>query len=293
MIPTANSDVAQLYAEILALSEPLQFEIKPTIKLYRSYLSRANDALKQHFIEQRYPIEALVCGQAKVVDQLFIHLWHHVSQPLQQPFSLIAVGGYGRGELHPHSDIDILLLHQQPLTEAESATMEQLITLLWDIGLDIGHSVRTLEECRHQAASDVTVMTNLIEARYLCGDKSVLQQLKQSISPDLLWSCPDYFSAKMEEQRRRHKHYNDTAYNLEPNIKEGPGGLRDIQMVGWVAKRHFGADKLSDLVAHQFLTAEEYQHLLSAKGSYGRFAMHSISSPSAAKIGCCSTTSAP
>jgi [protein-PII] uridylyltransferase len=131
--------------------------------------------------------------------------------------------------------------------------------------LEIGHSVRTLAECKQQAADDITVATNLMEARLLVGPENLFKEMQLNVAPEQVWSSKDFFAAKVEEQKHRHLKYHDTAYNLEPNIKEGPGGLRDIQTIGWVAKRHFGATTLHDLVQHEFLTTNEYRTLREAQ----------------------------
>jgi [protein-PII] uridylyltransferase len=137
--------------------------------------------------------------------------------------------------------------------------------LLWDIGLEVGSSVRNLAQCREEAGRDVTVITNLMESRLLCGSRGLFQAMQEAISPARMWPSEPFFEAKFAEQEQRHRRYHDTAYNLEPNIKDGPGGLRDIQMIGWVAKRHFGANDLRALVYHGFLSEEEYETLSEAQ----------------------------
>jgi [protein-PII] uridylyltransferase len=150
------------------------------------------------------------------------------------------------------------------------------VTSLWDIGLEVGHSVRTVEECVHQSGQDITVATSLMEARKILGDEALYQRLRTATGPDRLWPSQEFFAAKLKEQQQRHAKYHDTAYKLEPNVKESPGGLRDIQTVGWVAKRHFGADTLHGLVDHGFLTEDEYQRLQAGQEHLWRlrFALH-------------------
>jgi [protein-PII] uridylyltransferase len=134
--------------------------------------------------------------------------------------------------------------------------------------------VRSIEECRNEARNDLTVITNLIEARLLCGNVDLLKQMQSVIAPSELWSSQEFFDAKCKEQRLRHLRYHETAYNLEPNVKEGPGGLRDIQMVGWIAKRHFNVDNLHDLVYHGFLSEDEYRALMNAREFLWRIRCH-------------------
>jgi len=201
------------------------------------------------------------------IDQLLINIWYSVQAPESNPncCSLIAVGGYGRNELHPSSDIDLMILVDEEANEnidnsfAESG--KQFLHILWDIGLDIGHSVRTVAECK-EAANDLTVITNLMEARLLSGSMELLKQMQAAISPDQIWPADEYFHAKLQEQQARHARFGETAYKLEPNIKESPGGLRDLHMIAWATMRYFNATSLEELVQHEFLTRDEYQTLV-------------------------------
>ncbi|MCW8905724.1 MAG: [protein-PII] uridylyltransferase, partial [Sedimenticola sp.] len=151
-----------------------------------------------------------------------------------------------------------------------------LLTFFWDIGLEVGHSVRTIGECVREAEQDITVATNILESRLLIGQESLYQQMKEATGPDRIWPSERFFTAKWEEQKQRYLRYEETISNLEPNIKESPGGLRDIQMVGWVVKRHYGAQTMHDLVVHGFLTEEEYLDLMDSQDHLWRirFALH-------------------
>ncbi|EQD66698.1 PII uridylyl-transferase, partial [mine drainage metagenome] len=152
----------------------------------------------------------------------------------------------------------------------------RLLTFLWDIGLEVGHSVRTVEECIEQSKADVSVMTTLIEARLLAGSPELLAGLRERLAPQQLWPVRAFFEAKVREQAERHLKANDTAYNLEPNVKSGPGGLRDIQTIAWVAKRHFGAETLDELARHGFLSIAELRRLQQAQSFLWkvRFGLH-------------------
>jgi [protein-PII] uridylyltransferase len=211
-----------------------------------------------------------------VIDQLLLHLWRAHASNCAAAACLVAVGGYGRGELHPCSDIDIMLLLPENLPEQCEPELSGFVTALWDIGLDIGHSVRTVGQCFEQATQDLTVATTLIEARLLDGPDSLFEEMQDAIAPDKLWSPADFFAEKRKEQIARHHRYGDTAYNLEPNVKGSPGGLRDIQMIGWVAKRHFGVDTFNELVAHEFLTPGQVKRLHDGQAFLWRvrFALH-------------------
>ncbi|MEM7705185.1 MAG: [protein-PII] uridylyltransferase [Pseudomonadota bacterium] len=203
-------------------------------------------------------ISRIVHGRAQAMDQLVVALWRRILDPSAR-ISLLAVGGYGRGELHPFSDIDLLILlpNGKP-PEAVSG----FITQLWDLRLEVGHSVRTVKECVKASRDDVSTATTLMETRLLAGDEILPQQLRQALSPKRIWRGEAYFRAKLAEQKTRHKRFGGTAYNLEPNVKEGPGGLRDIQTIAWVAKRHYGAESLLETARAGFLTEEEYQAVM-------------------------------
>ncbi len=206
-------------------------------------------------------IRKLIYGRAWVIDQILRVAWDNFEWPSEEQISLIAVGGYGRGELHPHSDVDILiLLDGVDATEYETS-ISGFLTLLWDINLDIGSSVRSIEECYNECKHDITIATNLIESRALTGNPNLQQRMYDRVTSDDAWTDSEFFKAKLKEQTERHSATNNTEYNLEPNIKNSPGGLRDLQTVGWVAKRHFGATYIKDLVHHGFLTESELETL--------------------------------
>ncbi|MBD3609938.1 MAG: nucleotidyltransferase domain-containing protein, partial [Gammaproteobacteria bacterium] len=246
------------------------------ISAYKNILQQARETLNQNF-EAGVPVETLVVQRAQLVDSILCHAWHDFFPANPEDIALIAVGGYGRGELHPGSDIDILILLQHEEHEYRES-LEGFLTFMWDIGLEIGHSTRSLAACIREAQADITIATNLMESRLLLGPAHLFDFLCEQSGPNTIWPSRDFFAAKWEEQKQRHAKYDDTAYNLEPNVKEGPGGLRDIQMIGWVAKRHFGAKTLHDLVDHNFLNEQEYETL--AEGQYFlwkvRFALHLI-----------------
>ncbi|MBP9604438.1 MAG: [protein-PII] uridylyltransferase [Chromatiaceae bacterium] len=253
------------------------------IPAFRQALREGRQRLFGAF-DQGVPAADLVRTHSLLVDTILTRAWErHLppASPGATAIALIAVGGYGRGELHPGSDLDILILLGEDEGEGRAALdapLEAFITFLWDIGTEVGQSVRTLGECVEEARADVTVMTNLMEGRLITGDAQLLAAMRTATGPDRLWPSAAFFAAKTAEQRQRWHKYGGTAYNLEPNIKENPGGLRDIQMIGWVAKRHFAADTLHDLVVHGFLTEGEYLTLIEGQARLWRirFQLHRL-----------------
>ncbi|MBD2858251.1 [protein-PII] uridylyltransferase [Spongiibacter sp. KMU-158] len=223
------------------------------IPVYKDYLKSLKRELKARF-DSNAPIEELVQLRCQHIDVLLKNIWQSFNWG--DDIAMIAVGGYGRGELHPYSDIDLLILTDNDSADYAS-NIERLIMLLWDINLDIGHSVRSMDECVNAATDDITIVTNLMESRPLAGNAALHQQLMDRTGPDCIWPSIDFFRAKWDEQIARHKKYANTEHNLEPNVKSSPGALRDIQMIGWVVKRHFGAQSIDELRDRQFLSQEE------------------------------------
>ncbi|MGL4713588.1 MAG: nucleotidyltransferase domain-containing protein, partial [Shewanella sp.] len=199
--------------------------------LAKQALIEHNQTLLASFKVQ-IPIEALVTQRCQFVDTLVKQAWkqHGLGD---HDIALIAVGGYGRGELHPHSDVDLLFLFKDMLSPAAEAALSQFIAFLWDANLEIGHSVRTLDDTITLGRADITIATNLLEARLLEGPEVLFDPLYDAIRQSDFWSSSDFFIAKRDEQHARHA--KASAFDLEPNIKSCPGGLRDIQTIAWVA----------------------------------------------------------
>ncbi|GMR00957.1 MAG: [protein-PII] uridylyltransferase [Gammaproteobacteria bacterium] len=231
------------------------------IALLKTAVLTIDEGLKEIY-QAGGDVNTVVYGRSNLTDQLINVIYAFLFKDLDQKIALVAVGGYGRGELHPKSDIDLLILLQQEENQKTKDLIEKFLMLLWDIRLEIGHSVRTVEECVKESTKDITVATNIMEARLLAGSETLFARMKEKTSADHIWDSKLFFQAKLEEQIQRNGKFNDTAYNLEPNIKESRGGLRDIQMIGWVAKRHFNANSLHDLVKEGFLLEDELNTLL-------------------------------
>jgi [protein-PII] uridylyltransferase len=189
----------------------------------------------------------------RLVDDVLRELWREAALP--RSIALVAVGGYGRGELYPHSDVDILVLLPESLAPGEEQAIERFIGTLWDAGLELGHSVRTLAQCREEAAKDITVQTALLEARPLAGSRILFRQFDATLHEG--FDPLGFFKAKRLEQEQRHDKFQDSPYSLEPNLKEAPGGLRDLQVILWVARAgRLGRDWRA-LAARGLITRQE------------------------------------
>ena len=236
--------------------------------------------LKQFELENfsRYSIFELIENRSDFYDALLIQLWQEIGLSEQQGISLIAVGGYGRREMFPLSDLDFLILVEQiPSPEIEEK-ITKFIQFLWDCGFEVGNSVRTLEQCESEGKQDITIATNLLEARFLAGNRPHFDVLNELVKNAGFWSKEDFFNAKVQEQIERYQRYHNTAYNLEPDIKYSPGGLRDLHLLYWVALRHSGAMTLEAILQSGFIYPQEYQQLQESRAFLFkvRFALHFI-----------------
>ena len=242
-------------------------ELESRISNDRSPVSAARQLLRESYdadadaFREGADVRALVRSRADTVDTVLRLIWNRYPFARSGDIALIAVGGYGRGELHPHSDIDLLILTREGMAPEWQDDLGAFITLLWDLKLDIGHSVRSMDESISAAREDISILTNLLETRTIAGPDTLRQALSEQAYSDEVSSDKAYFVAKREEQQQRHKKYGDTEYNLEPNVKGSPGALRDIQTIGWITKRHFGLKSIADLTRFSILTEEEHQIL--------------------------------
>ncbi len=251
------------------------FESKNSLKQFKHLIIQKDLELKLKFDPQQ-SVSDLLKEKSDFIDLILSCCWEHFLGDYALQLSLCAVGGYGRRELFPHSDIDIIILLDTSDTAPYQEALSNLFTFLWDIGLKLGHSVRTIDECVNAALDDQTIMTSLTEISHIAGQPALYEALKLRITPDKIWHSDQFFAAKMEEQRLRHAKFHDTAYNLEPNIKEGPGGLRDMQSIAWVFKRHYNSSTLKELIKYDFLPEDEYNELIAARDVLWRirYALH-------------------
>ena len=225
-------------------------------KNWRQRLHQERAALRGAF-ENNSDSAGLLRQHCRLVDVLLRDLWRESALPAE--VCLVAVGGYGRGELFPYSDVDLLILLPDNHDDTVNTRIEGLIGLFWDIGLAVGHSVRSLGECVAEAAKDVTVQTNLLESRLLIGDGALYQRFSNALATTM--DVRTFFKAKVHEQDQRHARFNDTAYNLEPNIKESPGGLRDLQTILWITRSLGLGDNWNALVRHSLITRREARQI--------------------------------
>ncbi len=226
----------------------------------RAQLQEGRQRLRESY-DRTDSATAYLRGRARLVDAVLRNVWRRLAMPTE--VALVAVGGYGRGELYPASDIDLLFLVPEGCDAAHHPRLEPLIALLWDIGLDIGHSVRNISECVEEAEQDITVQTTLIEARRLCGSRTLFDALSRRIREHL--DPVAFFKAKQLEQAERYGRFNDTPYSLEPNCKENPGGLRDLQVILWIAQAARLGSNWRDLANMLLVTADEARQLVRAE----------------------------
>ncbi len=231
-------------------------EKKQAIQAWRSNLKAQQNALEIGFFQHKNAAQ-LLKNQSQLIDKLLKEIWLQAN--IHKGVALIAVGGYGREELFPYSDIDLLILLPDQHDYVLNEQIEALIGQLWDIGLSVGHSVRTQDECMNEAAQDVTVQTNLLESRLLAGDKANYQLFVQAIND--LMQPTKFFAAKFKEQDNRHAKFNDSAYSLEPNVKESPGGLRDLHMILWLARSQKLGKNWLELAKNNIITATELRQI--------------------------------
>ncbi|MBD8575944.1 [protein-PII] uridylyltransferase [Pseudomonas syringae] len=262
-------DRGQFQAELALKASP--------IAAFKKAIRHAREVLDERFRAGR-DIRRLIEDRAWFVDNILQQAWGQFDWSRQADIALLAVGGYGRGELHPYSDIDLLILLDNDDHELFRDSIERFLTLLWDIGLEVGQSVRSVNECSVEARADLTVITNLMESRTISGPEPLRQRMLEVTSTAHMWPSKDFFLAKRAEQRARHHKYNDTEYNLEPNVKGSPGGLRDIQTILWVARRQYGTLNLHALAGEGFLLESENNLLASSQEFLWkvRYALHML-----------------
>jgi len=224
------------------------------IKAINQWRSDVENQLQESF-ENGQSIRDIIMARSNLIDEALQFLWQHAELD-QTDLALFAVGGYGRREMLPYSDVDIMILSEDEINPEQEQLISTFISSLWDVGnFKPGISVRTINECVNQASSDLTVATTLIEARLIIGNENLCKWPRRIVSRT--WTDKTFFDAKMDEQHKRYAQHNNTESNLEPDIKNAPGGIRDINQIGWIAKRHFRVNRIYDLVHLGFISEFE------------------------------------
>ena len=242
----------------MAFERDVSCALDPTV--WRNKLTQHRAHLHAQYLQRPNPA-ALLKSLSRLVDEVLTGALHAAGLPAN--VALIAVGGYGRGELFPYSDIDLLVLLEHEPDAPLAARLERFITYLWDIGLEVGHSVRTIEQCLSEAQKDITVETNLLEARLITGNPLLYQVFQQARIKATQRRV--FVEGKLLEQQQRHLRFHDAAYNLEPNLKENPGGLRDLQSILWISRALGLGETWAELLQTGLLTAPEARALRRAE----------------------------
>ena len=247
------------------------------VAAFKRLIANHAETLKQRF-KPDSSVAGLLSSKSLFIDHLLTCCWRHFLGEHSDSLALVATGGYGRNELFPHSDIDILILSNPGDKEYLHDKLADFSRFLWDIGLKPGQSVRSIDECLETAAEDQTIYTSMLEMRRICGNPRLFDDLQARLEQRQLWSSARFFPAKLAEQEQRYFKYHSTAYNLEPNIKEGPGGLRDLQVITWVFRHHYNSTSLRELVKYGFLLRTEYERLIASRDVLWRvrFALHCL-----------------
>ena len=238
-------------------------DMAPLALSLREQLKHGRQTIVTDYEHDRRP-ERLLKRMRQNADLVLTQAWKQFAMPASA--SLVAVGGYGRGELFPCSDIDLLILLPSAPDQALKEKLELLVQLLWDLGLEIGHSIRTVDECLTEAAADITVQTSLMEARLVYGSKTHFKELQRRCSAAM--DARAFFQDKVLELRQRHVKYENTPYSLEPNCKESPGGLRDLQVILWVAKAAGLGDSWRKLAQRDLITPTEARQLAAKERAF-------------------------
>ncbi|MBI4755255.1 MAG: [protein-PII] uridylyltransferase [Betaproteobacteria bacterium] len=230
--------------------------VRELVPRLRPRLQEGRERLRQAFDAHPVPT-TLVHGRSGLVDQILREVWSHFQFPANLAFA--AVGGYGRGELYPASDVDVLVLLPDGIDAATEEKLSQMVGVLWDLGLDVGHSMRSVGQCVEEAARDISVQTNLLEARQLAGSRGLFEYFTNTIREHT--DKQAFFKAKRLEQEERYLRYQETAYSLEPNCKESPGGLRDLQVILWISRAAGFGESWNDVVRSGLVTRQEAHQL--------------------------------
>ncbi len=269
-------DLRDLEAEleaVMAADLPAEELRARLVAILKAAMTRGDEAIRRHFETELSGTQA-VRERCYLVDQILRAVYDFASEHLYplgsvssgERLALVAVGGYGRGELAPYSDVDLLFLISYKVTPRSEQVIETILYLLWDLGFKVGHAVRSVDDCMRQAKADMTIRTNLLEKRFLCGDRALFQELWQRYQKALQGGTGiDFIDAKLAERDRRHERFGGSRYLLEPNIKDGKGGLRDLHTLFWIAKYLYRVNDIAELVPRGVFTRREVQRFEKAQ----------------------------
>ena len=247
------------------------------ITTFKTFLENESTLIDQKL--NRDNVNEILNSRTKINDIAVIKIAENFFDNYEEYISIIAVGGYGRKELYPNSDTDLLILIEDRKKKSLQIHIREFLTFLWDVGIEVSHSTRSLNECIKEGRKDVSVATSLIESRYLYGSEDLFKSFQKKINKKgAFWKNKKFFKEKTLEQNNRHLQFNNTAYNLEPNIKNGPGGLRDLHNIFWIAKKIFSINSIEELESLKILTEEQ---IIDFKSSWAllsriRYSLHKI-----------------
>jgi len=259
----SQASAASLKTQLAGLRDASQGQDKDKIlAVCRPWLAAERERLRTQFYAKGNAA-ALIEAHAAAIDKLLTELYAcarpKTGKPI--PMAVVAVGGYGRRELFPYSDIDLLFLYESKYEKQASTISEFILYVLWDLGLKVGQAHRSVEDALALAKADFTIRTTILDARYVAGSaalfKQFIEQFNQDIAPE--GSALEFVDAKLEERDVRHGRFGDSRYMLEPNVKEGKGGLRDLHTLWWLSRYVYPISTLKDLVKMRLLTVEEYR----------------------------------
>jgi [protein-PII] uridylyltransferase len=280
--PRRVIDRRSLGAALDALAEEGAPDEAAVLRLLKEALASGRDEIRRRF-EASGDGRKAAAAHAYLVDQLIrvMHdfaagrLYRLANPSTGERLAIVAVGGYGRGELAPFSDIDLLFLLPYKRTPHIEQVVEYLLYRLWDLGLKVGHATRSIDECLRQAKADLTVRTALLEARYVWGETELYRELRQKFMKTLVAGTgPAFVEAKLAERKARHKRMGDSRYALEPNMKDGKGGLRDLHTLFWIGTYLFRAEEAGMLVDRGVLNADEAQRFEKAEAFFWSLRFH-------------------
>ncbi len=247
--------------------------IRPAlVELYKGFYKRGFDEIQRR-CEAGENGDPLTAAQTYLTDQIIIQIYKATTEiilPVQnrtqsERLSLVAIGGYGRADMAPYSDVDLLFILPYKQTPWGEQVVEYILYMLWDIGLKVGHAVRTVEECIRLSKQDLTISTSLLESRYICADKDLYEAFLDGFNNKVIaGSGPEFVEEKLEERDARHVKLGQARYVVEPNIKEGKGGLRDLQTLYWISKYVYGVQSVSEVVEKGVFTKDDYRQFQKA-----------------------------